>query len=280
MEGISDLIEKFLNKHKKSKFCFSPSEIKKDQGWSFNNITKDFIEKNINWNDVIMVLQEGIVFKKKHFVVLIDPELFDGFDTSKEYKFKKFEYEEIKYLNGKPKTGGNFLWVKESDRGYISYKNKKIKYIATKDYELFHLINELKDGVQSLHLQNLEKEKKKRTKDVEEENKRLRLLNKKRNDVLLTLDKDNNGVPDIIEEETFNLMLEHYELELSEKEKEYSTEFTLKFVRLSKFLSFKKDLIITSFKSLNSINDLKKLEYSVKLLDSQIQHSLLPLSNL
>jgi len=275
MNGIIELLEKFLNENKKSDFCFSKSEVK-DIKTGSELLTRNFIEKNLNWDDVIMVLKEGIIFTKNKLVIWKQKGVFS---------FEKFEYniEDIIKISGKPKTGGNFLWVKDSDMGYISFNNKKIKSISTKDYELFNLINELKEKIQTLNIKNEKieierfREEKRLLKKIEKEEdkketERLQVLNKTRNEILINLDKDNNGVPDIIEEDTFNIMLEYNELELSEKEKEYSTEFTLKFVRLSNFLTFKKDLIITLFKSLKNINNLKELEDSVELLYDQIYH--------
>jgi len=70
------------------------------------------------------------------------------------------------------------------------------------------------------------------------------------------LDKNNNGIPDILESAPFDIMFEKNQNLITDKEKEFSDDFCYKFVKLSSFLCYKKESIIEFYSELLSNIDL------------------------
>ena len=103
--------------------------------------------------------------------------------------------------------------------------------------------------------------------------KKKKVLNQRKEKVTNFLDSfelDQNGEPQLVDGESFNLVLQNNEENISVLEKEYSSEFTLKFVRLSSFLRFKQESIILTFNSLKEIDDIDNREECVEMLKDQI----------
>ena len=113
-----------------------------------------------------------------------------------------------------------------------------------------------------------QKEKERKIRLEDEEKKRLDKLNKEVFTLLKELDKDNNGVIDIIEEDPFKKLLQKHQKKIITIDKSYIQHF----VKISSFLNDKKTNIQTTFKSLNKVSNLKELQTFVKILKNQ-KHS-------
>ena len=109
---------------------------------------------------------------------------------------------------------------------------------------------------------NLKEIEKTRTRKEKEkkilEEKRKNLI-KVKNNKLISIDKDNNGIPDIVQENIFENLILKNQIKISEIEKSYSNEFSLKFVQLSNFLKLKKELIIKTFKVFSNLESYEEL---------------------
>lgn len=109
---------------------------------------------------------------------------------------------------------------------------------------------------------NLKEIEKNRIRKEEEkkllEEKRKNLI-KVKNNKLISIDKDNNGIPDIVQENIFENLILKNQIKISEIEKSYSNEFSLKFVQLSNFLKLKKELIINTFKVFSNLESYEEL---------------------
>ena len=84
-------------------------------------------------------------------------------------------------------------------------------------------------------------------------------------DVLKELDKDNNGVIDIIEDDPFKNLLQKHQKLIITIDKSYIQHF----VKISSFLNDKKTNIQTTFKSLKKVSNLKELKTFIKILKNQ-----------
>ncbi len=112
--------------------------------------------------------------------------------------------------------------------------------------------------------ENIEIEIKRNDKIKEEE--RVRKLKEKKSSIILSLDSDKDGNVDLVDGNSFNLLLTNNQNKIIEIDKNYIQ----KFVKISIYLKTKKYNIQNIFNSLKKSNDDNELIESVNLLKNQI----------
>ena len=149
----------------------------------------------------------------------------------------------------------------------IKIKNKNhilefVDIIKNKEKEDEQSLKIKKENERIENENNLKEIEKNRIRKEEEkkllEEKRKNLI-KVKNNKLISIDKDNNGIPDIVQEHIFENLILKNQIKISEIEKSYSNEFSLKFVQLSNFLKLKKELIINTFKVFSNLESYEEL---------------------
>jgi len=151
------------------------------------------------------------------------------------------------------------------DKIKIKNKNHILEFVDTiknKEKEDEQNLKIKKENERIENENNLKEIEKTRTRKEKEkkilEEKRKNLI-KVKNNKLISIDKDNNGIPDIVQENIFENLILKNQIKISEIEKSYSNEFSLKFVQLSNFLKLKKELIIKTFKVFSNLESYEEL---------------------
>ena len=252
MEGLKEMLISFFEENKNKGVLLSKDEIiNLDNKINTSQYlsTSDTLEKKYpetSINDIIIGFKEGIFFTKSHFYIMKTKGL--GWDI------QRFEIEDFSKISGKPK--GLF------STGKLLVDNTKIKLVRTSKNDMFDLFELLKPKISLLLKEN-------QLKELEQE----RDLNERKENVkdyLESIKVDTNGIPELVDGESFNQVLQNNEENISILEKEYSQEFTLKFVRLSSFLRFKQESIIEIFNSIKDSTEFEEKEESVEMLKDQI----------
>jgi hypothetical protein len=284
MRTINDLLDEFIQKG--NDLVFS--------GDLRNNINKThirnhYIENSIG-SEVLMFLGSNIVFTANRVLIftseggrVIPKDL--GLEN-KAHKLKKigsssinhrwFQYVfEIQYSNfhnlkSKPVTGGNLLWRKESDRGYLSFENKLITYIGKDDNAILPLLKILQEQIRSLIISNEKEEERQREKtrinNDKKEKYRVKKLKINQNQILQSLDKDGNGEVDAVEGNDFNTLLKKHQKTILEIDRNY----VKKFVKISTYLKDKKANIQDIFNSIGDTPNESVLNEYVGILKNEV----------
>ena len=101
---------------------------------------------------------------------------------------------------------------------------------------------------------------------INKENERKGKLKEKQQIILLKLDKDKNGEVDLIDGETFNILLTNNQKSIIEIDKNYIQ----KFVKISVYLKTKKSNTQRMFESIHKTRNTEELNELVSLLKNQI----------
>jgi len=261
MEKIdfSKELQEFYEKNKNNKLVFSYMNKEKPHP---NALTRDVVKKNGGWDNVLMILGNNIIITKKDVIIIGTGEEKGGHKLRNigflTYIFN-FKIEDIDKLSGKPVTGGNIFYRKESDRGYFSYENKKICLLPPGDNQVLTLIDQLKIQIKNFILKNKLELKLK-------EKQRLQQLKVLQNNALSELDKDGNGEVDVIEGNDFNVLLKKYQKSITEIDRNYVQQF----VKISSYLKTKKNNIQLIFNSIKDTPDEHTLIQYVDVLKGDI----------
>tara|TARA_B100000530_G_C15899999_1_gene464970 strand:+ start:234 stop:1448 length:1215 start_codon:yes stop_codon:yes gene_type:complete len=200
--------------------------------------------------------------------------------------FFEIEYSQINGLGGKPVTGGNSLWRKQKDFGYLSFKNKIVTLILPEENPILPIIDELKKiKIENLIDENKKQIKLREKKIKEERDKRLKKeeeirvknLNKSKSEIFKRIDKDGNGIVDIIEGNDFEILLKHNQKKIIEVDRTYIQ----KFIKISNYLKIQKENIQKLFNKVKSSPNQKSLNEYIKVLEEYINsYNLLVLGSL
>lgn len=200
--------------------------------------------------------------------------------------FFEIEYSQINGLGGKPVTGGNSLWRKQKDFGYLSFKNKIVTLITPEENPILPIIDELKKiKIENLIDENKKQIKLREKKIKEERDKRLKKeeeirvknLNKSKSEIFKRIDKDGNGIVDIIEGNDFEILLKHNQKKIIEVDRTYIQ----KFIKISNYLKIQKENIQKLFNKVKSSPNQKSLNEYIKVLEEYINsYNLLVLGSL
>lgn len=261
--------------------------------------TSDPINQVIKKTDggkVLMTLGPVIFKERKVFIWSSSGNSNDvTYNNKKCWKLKKIswllyffeiEYSQINGLGGKPVTGGNSLWRKEKDFGYLSFKNKIVTLITPEENPILPIIDELKKiKIENLIDENKKQIKLREKKIKEERDKRLKKeeeirvknLNKSKSEIFKRIDKDGNGIVDIIEGNDFEILLKHNQKKIIEVDRTYIQ----KFIKISNYLKIQKENIQKLFNKVKSSPNQKSLNEYIKVLEEYINsYNLLVLGSL
>ena len=190
----------------------------------------------------------------------------------REFEFKK------SFFGGKTGTDKQYLVYSPID--VINNKYKDGVGTTGKEYTLNPIINpvdkKLFDEIKKIRLirtkirRDFDKIQKKqeqiRLKKIEEEQKKeQKIINDKVMIELKKLDKDNNGVVDIIQDDCFGELLQKHQSKIIKIDRKYIQDF----VKISKFLKIKEDNIQNSFKSLKNVKNISDFKKFVKIISNQ-----------
>lgn len=261
--------------------------------------TSDPINQVIKKTDggkVLMTLGPVIFKERKVFIWSSSGNSNDvTYNNKKCWKLKKIswllyffeiEYSQINGLGGKPVTGGNSLWRKQKDFGYLSFKNKIVTLITPEENPILPIIDELKKiKIENLIDENKKQIKLREKKIKEERDKRLKKeeeirvknLNKSKSEIFKRIDKDGNGIVDIIEGNDFEILLKHNQKKIIEVDRTYIQ----KFIKISNYLKIQKENIQKLFNKVKSSPNQKSLNEYIKVLEEYINsYNLLVLGSL
>jgi hypothetical protein len=281
MEKIdfSKELQEFYEKNKNNKLVFSYMNKEKPHP---NALTRDVVKKNGGWDNVLMILGNNIIITKKDVIIIGSGEEKGGHKLRNIgfllYIFN-FKIEDIDKLSGKPVTGGNIFYRKESDIGYFSYENKKICLISSGDNQVLTLIDQLKIQIKNFILKNklelkIDQENKLKEQKLKEK-QRLKELKVSQTNLLSELDKDGNGEVDVTEGNDFNLLLKKHQKSITEIDRNYIQQF----VKISSYLKTKKNNIQLIFNSIKDTPNEETLNQYVEILKDDIHSYNLVLFN-
>ena len=185
----------------------------------------------------------------------------------REFEFKK------SFFGGK--TGTDKQYLVYSSENVINNKYKDRVWTG-KEYPLNPIINpvdkKLFDEIKKIRLirtkirRDFDKIQKKqeqiRLKKIKKEQK---IINDKVMIELKKLDKDNNGVVDIIQDDCFGELLQKHQSKIIKIDRKYIQDF----VKISKFLKIKENNIQNSFKSLKNVKNISDFKKFVKIISNQ-----------
>jgi len=212
-------------------------------GWFFDEIKREYQEENIGkipWN----------VFTGRDDDGLGDFELDQKY-PGRSWEFKKnticlptqllFESADFDSPGFSSSTARN---MRDSFLDFSNFPHVENLFCLFEDINLL-ILKDLKEEIDRLDKPLM----KKYTDDREG-------LIKIKTEISNELDKNNNGIPDILESSPFDIMFEKNQKLITDKEKEFSDDFCYKFVKLSSFLCYKKESIIEFYSELLSNIDL------------------------
>ena len=224
-----------------------------------------------NHNDVEVIFEiKGILFKRNKENIYLK-------EISKNTSFDILDFRNYK-VSQNESTSTKELVISCSEKNSRLYvSNKQWELIKKLQYKLSPILNDISDYREKLNLIKLSNEeenrKKEELKKIEKEKKHFDLIKSLnvefknkfesiKDKVISPLDKNNDGIPDIIEENLFENLLKINENEIIQIEREFSTEYTHNMIRLSNFLKYKKTIIIDFFTSI------KKITFDIKNYNS------------
>ena len=247
---ISDSYYKFFddddirNKIKSKKSIFSNNTV-------FNKVlVKSEIYNSENWFGIGYQYDGVIIFSKTGFIVgTIDKEILE----EKKWELKSFitDTEKRKYFEiGFGYISCDFL---KSTRGFKMRREiEKIFINLLKKDILISVEKSLKEF--SIYIKK---------KKVEFENSKVELLSK--------LDKDNNGIIDVIEDNNeFSLLMKKHQKVIIEKGKEFNQNYTHQFIKVGNYIKKKRNNLQLIFDSIKMIEDQNELEDYLKILENEI----------
>jgi len=111
-----------------------------------------------------------------------------------------------------------------------------------------------------------QKERKEKYKKLESER-----LKESKNSLISKLDKDNNGIIDVIEDNNeFSLLMKKHQKVIIEKGKEFNQNYTHQFIKVGNYIKKKRNNLQLIFDSLKEVQNQKDLSDFVKILENEI----------
>ena len=186
--------------------------------------------------------------------------------------FRKNPSLRIKTFFGKKNKGSDYRSGEDdpTDNGFIYFNNISDRIfrqgdfkISQEDQSLFREIKKFKSSYEEIKKQKereRREEKKKITKEIKKK------LSDKKGLILKDLDKDGNGVIDIVEGDDFMKLVKKHQKTILKEDKKHIKEF----VQLSNYLKIKRQNIQDLFSSIREINTESDLKDFVNLLKNKI----------
>ena len=210
-------------------------------------------------SNILFGLKSGIIFYEREVLFIIDRNKIED----KNYNSKTYPI-----LDGIRLSGKNL----EVKYGYDWYLISLSKF----DYEFFRLF------YKNYRLKSSEKDKKKLVREVKiKQNKEIK-LKKNKTSIINKLDKDNNGLIDIIEENNeFSQLLKKHQKVIIENEKEFNENYIQQFVRIGDYLKDKRNNLQSIFNCIKNVENEDDLKLYVDILENDIySYNLLLLNSL
>jgi len=258
-----------------------------------NNLKKylnEFIDKNkgnkyVNWNESSQRIRIGTklscinIFKPNnsfHFVFNRGTEKSREFQIRYLKNIKSRDYswtERVFGRKGEYTIDGSFVGYYSSEFTHTKVLIEELKNIVSKSLNELKKTEKLKKEEERLKKELLEKrkqeslirEKKERERISKEREDRIKYLLKERDETIHNLDKDNNGLVDVLEVDDFMKLLKKHQEKIIKINPGHITDF----VKISEHLSLKKDNIQIIFDRLRNTVDLQ-IEGLLELLNNQI----------
>ena len=199
-------------------------------------------------NNILFGLKSGIVFYEREVLFIIDKNKIED---------KNYNSKTHPILDGIRLSGKNL----EVKYGYDWYLISLSKF----DYEFFRLF------YKNYRLKSSEKDKKKLVREVKiKQNKEIK-LKKNKTSIINKLDKDNNGLIDIIEENNeFSQLLKKHQKVIIKNEKEFNENYIQQFVRVGDYLKDKRNNLQSIFNCIKNVENEDDLKLYVDILENDI----------
>ena len=247
------ILNEFYNKNKDNKLILSKDEIKqKTNKWlssSEYSHYKDDYKKY--FDEIIFGIDDGLCFTQ----------IGVGFRNNR-FTFSEIDYK-FKIISVHPV----FEYCIKEDSGIIQLLGN-----LKKREELFENLKlNLLDPIKKINIKQEEERKGRRRKEEEKnEEKRLKELQVSQTNVLSELDKDGNGVIDVIEGDDFNQLLKKHQKQIIEMGRNDNKSYVQQFVKLSNFINTKKGNIQHLFDSVKDIPNQELLSEYIKVVKNNI----------
>jgi len=154
---ITEYFTNFYDKNKNDKYCFNSQDIKnkikkcEDKGFY---LYSEKIDKEIGFINILLGIGGQLIFTKDNFYIIDNEESGAFLVNILEYSFVDF-----KFINGKPKTGGNLFFVKEHEIGFLNFKEKRVSRLLFRDNDFFDLISLIQRELPDVIQKQLEEDK-------------------------------------------------------------------------------------------------------------------------
>jgi len=247
------ILNEFYNKNKDNKLILSKEEIKQKMNkWlSSSEYSHYKNEYNKYYDEIIFGIDDGLCFT----------EIGVG------YIKKRFTFSEIDYKFKIISVHPVFEYRIKEGSGIIQLLGN-----LTKREELFENLKlNLLDPIKKINIKEEERKGRRRREEEEKyEEKRLKELQVSKTNVLSELDKDGNGVIDVIEGDDFNQLLKKHQKQIIEMGRNDNKSYVQQFVKLSNFINTKKGNIQHLFDSVKDITNQELLSEYIKVVKNNI----------
>lgn len=271
MNGIKELLKDFISNNKdfinNNDNYLLKSNLDGESDKKFRFFIKKYIESELDWDDVLIILSDLIIFTKDSIIIQGEDNR-ENQETIKlsgySFNFIKIEIKDIENLGGKPVTGG--FWKSDKDLGYLSYNDEIVTLIRKEENPLLLLIEKLKKPIKELELKHKKIQQEEQLKKDQLKEKEINLFKKGVSNLLSNFDTTGDGKIDVIDEKDFMLLFQKHQKKIVEIDRNYIQQF----VKVSSYLKTKKENIQDIFDSIKDISNQKDLDEYVGILENEI----------
>ncbi|GEM_PF-715779 len=257
VEYIKNFVLNFYDKVKEKPNVLSASYLNSRQK-SFNFFKVLFDNKYFCEKDEIFGLKSGIVITQPTYTHIRSFSIYFiyGFESFEYVDWDEFELSRgLDYILNKVKSKNRFKKYSAEDVNILNEFLSEL-YLLSKKFDR-DLQNELDDKLQLEKQQEIE-----RSERIKKEKEQLKESKKT---IIQKLDTDNNGEIDLIDND-FPKLLSKYQKQIIGIDKNYIHQF----VKVSNYISTKKNNIQLIFKSIDKINSKTDLDKRINLLKNQV----------
>jgi len=159
-------------------------------------------------------------------------------------------------------------FLKESSKGFIYeryYTGSKLKFELIIKNKFIH------ECLQFIRKDKLDFIKNKKNQDTISETRRIEKLKTTITSTISRLDKDNNGIIDLIEDKNvFNLLLKKHQKVVIEKGKEFNQNYTHQFIKVGNYIKQKRSNLQLIFDCIKQVQNQQDLDEYVEILENEI----------
>ena len=258
MSEIEKILLEFYEENKQNKLLLSKDEISKEFRGSFlfpSDYSKfDLFKENIN--DIIFGFKTGLCFTNKNIIVTVEGSS-KGYIQVIKLNFNELD-SKIEIIEEYPVL---ILGLGSYKKRVVSKLKLHIKLISQFNNQVLEKIKVVVQNQKTLLEDKLKEE------DRLKEQKRLKDLKESQTNVLSELDKDGNGIIDVIEGgDDFMKLFRKHQSVIKEFDKEYINHL----VKISNYLKTKRNNIQEIFLEIRKTKNQSQLEENVGLLKNQI----------